>query len=77
VPIAADLGTTPDTVALAEVLAQRWASVVLSGAATGAQLASNLRATDLDIGPDRQSRLAALAEPSNQYWQTRSRMSWA
>jgi aryl-alcohol dehydrogenase-like predicted oxidoreductase len=76
-PIAADLGTTPDTVALAAVLAQPWASVVLSGAATGAQLASNLRAIDLDIGPDRQSRLAALAEPSNRYWQTRSRMSWA
>ncbi len=38
----ARLRTTPDALALAAVLAQPWADVVLSGAATAEQLRSNL-----------------------------------
>ena len=40
-------GAPGDAVALAAALRQPWASIVLSGAATTAQLASNLRATNL------------------------------
>jgi aryl-alcohol dehydrogenase-like predicted oxidoreductase len=45
-------GTTPDALALAAVLAQPWADVVLSGAATVEQLRSNLAALELDADPD-------------------------
>src|SRR5438445_254592 len=41
---AARLGATPDALALAAVLAQPWADVVLSGAATPEHLRSNLGA---------------------------------
>jgi aryl-alcohol dehydrogenase-like predicted oxidoreductase len=47
---AARLGTTIDALALAVALAQPWADVVLSGAVTREQLASNLRA--LAVAPD-------------------------
>jgi aryl-alcohol dehydrogenase-like predicted oxidoreductase len=58
------------------VLRQPWATIALSGAATGAQLAANLRAATLALGSDRLGRLAACAEPSAQYWQKRSRLPW-
>jgi aryl-alcohol dehydrogenase-like predicted oxidoreductase len=76
IEIADELGTTPDAVALAAALHQPWATVVLSGAATGAQLASNLRAAALTAGPDQLARLAALAEPSARYWQHRAQLAW-
>jgi aryl-alcohol dehydrogenase-like predicted oxidoreductase len=53
-----------DAVALAAVLQQPWASIVLSGAATTQQLASNLRAETLAIDPAR-------------YWQDRSQLPWS
>jgi aryl-alcohol dehydrogenase-like predicted oxidoreductase len=62
-----------DAVALAAILAQPWADVVLSGAATGAQLASNLRALDVPVDLE---RLAPLAEPPAAYWKTRSGLPW-
>jgi aryl-alcohol dehydrogenase-like predicted oxidoreductase len=40
-------GTTPDALAIAAVLAQPWADVVLSGASTPEMLASNLKAFDV------------------------------
>jgi aryl-alcohol dehydrogenase-like predicted oxidoreductase len=66
-------GAPPDQVALAAILHQPWADVVLSGAATGAQLASNLRALVAPVDPE---RLAALAEPPAAYWKTRSGLAW-
>jgi aryl-alcohol dehydrogenase-like predicted oxidoreductase len=71
---AAALGTTLDTLAMAAALAQPWADVVLSGAATSEQLRSHLRAIDLavDIGP---SVLAA--EPPDAYWCRRGRLAWS
>jgi aryl-alcohol dehydrogenase-like predicted oxidoreductase len=74
--IADDLTSTPDAVALAAVLHQPWATLVLSGVATTAQLAANLRATGLTLTPDHLVRLAALAEPTGQYWQRRSQLTW-
>ena len=65
-------GVGPDAVAIGAVLAQPWCDVVLSGAVTSDQLASNAAAVSFD--PD---ELAELAEPAEQYWATRSRRPWA
>lgn len=70
---ARSLGVTPDAVALAAVLAQPWASIVLSGAATKKQLASNVAATKLNISS---SEFAHLAESPVEYWATRSALNW-
>jgi aryl-alcohol dehydrogenase-like predicted oxidoreductase len=59
-----------DAEALAAALAQPWATVVLSGAASVAVLQSNLRARDIEpgeLGP---------AENSAAYWARRSSLSW-
>ncbi len=74
--IAEELATTPDAVALGAALRQPWATVVLSGAATSAQLASNLGAATLTMGSDQLARLAALAESTARYWRHRSRLAW-
>ena len=66
-----------DAVALAAVAAQPWADIVLSGAATVAQLESNLAAARLRIAPDQLDRLSAVAMPAQEYWAQRSRMVWA
>ncbi|WP_127502653.1 aldo/keto reductase [Actinoplanes solisilvae] len=65
-----------DAEALAAILAQPWATVVLSGAATGAQLASNLSAATLTLSPARLADLEKLAEPAEIYWATRSSLAW-
>jgi len=70
---ARERGVGADAIALAVVLAQPWAGVVLSGASTPAMLDSNLRARELDLGPD---FLAELAEPADDYWERRSQLSW-
>jgi aryl-alcohol dehydrogenase-like predicted oxidoreductase len=71
---AADLGATPDAVALAAVLRQPWARIALSGAATTAQLAANLAAESLDLGAQ---SFDALAEDPPAYWRTRADLSWS
>jgi aryl-alcohol dehydrogenase-like predicted oxidoreductase len=68
---AAAAGTVPDALAIAAALARPWASVVLSGAATVAQLQSNLRADGLAV-----PALPDLAEPPVDYWGGRSRRPW-
>jgi aryl-alcohol dehydrogenase-like predicted oxidoreductase len=75
--LAADLGATPDAVALAAVLDQPWARIVLSGAATSAQLAANLAAGSLTLTAAHRRRLAALAETPAAYWQIRANLSWS
>jgi aryl-alcohol dehydrogenase-like predicted oxidoreductase len=60
-------------VALAAVFAQPWADVVLSGAASSAQLLSNLDAGRVRLAPD---ELASLTEPAEQYWATRASLAW-
>jgi len=71
------LGTTPDALALAAALARPWADVVLSGAATAAQLRSNLRALAVVWGGEAEAALAGLAEDSGAYWQRRQRLAWS
>lgn len=74
--VAAETDQGCDAVALAFVLREPWAGVVLSGAATTAQLASNLHAAVVDLDEDRAARLAALAEEPGAYWETRGRLPW-
>jgi aryl-alcohol dehydrogenase-like predicted oxidoreductase len=74
--VARRLGASPDAVALAAVLAQPWVDVVLSGAATSEQLASNLAAWELRWEDDAAASLADLAEEPESYWQERSDMQW-
>jgi aryl-alcohol dehydrogenase-like predicted oxidoreductase len=74
--VAADLDTTVDAVAVAAVLAQPWADVVLSGAATVEQLDSNLAATAVDYDDAAARELAGLAEPPGRYWAARSDLAW-
>jgi aryl-alcohol dehydrogenase-like predicted oxidoreductase len=73
--IAAELGSTPDAVALAAALRQPWARIVLSGAATTEQLAANLSAEALTASLD--DRVSAMAEKPDAYWQTRAALPWA
>ncbi|MEV1082935.1 aldo/keto reductase [Streptomyces sp. NPDC050211] len=65
-----------DAVALALVLRQPWAGVVLSGAATVVQLASNLHAAVVDLDDAQLSRLAALVEEPSAYWERRGQLPW-
>ncbi len=67
-------GVTPDALALAFVLAQPWADMVLSGASTPEMLGSNLAAASgvrFDSG-----LLDALGEDPRAYWEKRSAMEW-
>ncbi|MFE2489193.1 aldo/keto reductase [Streptomyces sp. NPDC057927] len=74
--IAEGTGLGADAVALALILRQPWAGVVLSGAATSAQLASNLHAAVVDLDEDQLTRLAALAEDPDVYWERRGQLPW-
>ena len=78
---AGEAGIAIDTLALAAVLAQPWAGVVLSGAARVEHLASNVAA--VAVAAERAAwlagwlpRLCALAEPAEQYWQRRAGLAW-
>jgi aryl-alcohol dehydrogenase-like predicted oxidoreductase len=69
--LAAARGVTEDAIALAAALAQPWASVVLSGAVTRAQLDDNLAA--LAVG---QLPALGLAEAPDAYWAERAARPW-
>jgi aryl-alcohol dehydrogenase-like predicted oxidoreductase len=73
---AQELNTTVDALSLAACLAQPWATIVLSGAATVAHLQSNLRARHVQWTPEIASRLESLVESPEQYWATRSALAW-
>jgi aryl-alcohol dehydrogenase-like predicted oxidoreductase len=70
------LATTPDALALAAVLAEPWADVVLSGAATVDQLISNLSAVQLPLDAATLASLDSLVEDPARYWSTRSALPW-
>lgn len=65
-----------DAVAIAAVLHQPFVDVVLSGAATVAQLRSNVVAVDLDLEPNVLAALGDLTEGPDAYWTTRSQLAW-
>ncbi|MFE5758670.1 aldo/keto reductase [Streptomyces massasporeus] len=74
--IAEATGLGCDAVALAVILRQPWAGVVLSGAATTNQLASNLHAAVVDLDDDQLTRLATLVEEPPVYWERRAQLPW-
>jgi aryl-alcohol dehydrogenase-like predicted oxidoreductase len=70
-------GTTPDALALAVVLAQPWADVVLSGAASVNEVESNITAQTLQLDSQRAERLLdSLQQDSFRYWKTRAALPW-
>ncbi|GHA29169.1 oxidoreductase [Streptomyces tauricus] len=74
--IAEEAGVGSDAVALAFVLRRPWAGVVLSGAATTNQLASNLHAAVVDLDDGQVARLDTLAEEPTAYWEYRGTLPW-
>jgi aryl-alcohol dehydrogenase-like predicted oxidoreductase len=70
------LDTTIDALAIAAVLAQPWADVVLSGATTVEQLKSNLDALNVSWDADAATRLSKLSQPRQLYWNERSELAW-
>lgn len=70
------LGTRLDALALAAVLAQPWADVVLSGAANADQLTSNVGAHGVVWDSEASCLVGALAESPDEYWTIRSRLTW-
>ena len=70
---AGQAGATLDAFALAAVLAQPWADMVLSGAATTAAFDSNLSALELELDP---AVLESLAEDPAMYWAERAALPW-
>jgi aryl-alcohol dehydrogenase-like predicted oxidoreductase len=70
------LGCGRDALALAAALARPWADVVLSGAATSQQLASNLSALDVAWTDPAAVLASSLAEPADRYWSTRASLAW-
>ena len=74
--LASGTGEAPDVVALAAVLREPWADVVLSGAATTGQLDANISAPAAHLTDDRMEQLSAMAEPAAAYWQHRASLPW-
>ena len=65
-----------DREAIAAALANPWADVVLSGAVTRDQLASNVQAVLTPLSEEELAGLTPLAEPRDQYWSERSQLHW-
>lgn len=70
------LETTVDALAVAAVLYNPWVDVVLSGAATSDQLIANLGALHVAYDDQAHETLAELVEAPNDYWATRSALTW-
>jgi aryl-alcohol dehydrogenase-like predicted oxidoreductase len=62
--------------ALGVVLAQPWADVVLSGAATLEALKSNLTAVVVELPEGLGSELEELPVEPTRYWEERSALPW-
>lgn len=77
---AATAAKTADAVAIGAALAQPWATLVLSGAVSAAQLHANLAALRPDGEPDaslHQALTEQLAENPAAYWSQRSARPWS
>lgn len=70
------LDTTIDALALAAILAEDWADVVLSGAAQTDHLLSNIKALDLPWTDELGQRLQVLREAPEAYWTFRKGLAW-
>lgn len=69
-------GVGMDSIALAFVLAQPWAHIVLSGAAVETHLISNVQATEVHLSKDELEHLQQFAQPVLAYWHERSALEW-
>ncbi|HYR95619.1 MAG TPA: aldo/keto reductase, partial [Candidatus Binatus sp.] len=74
---AATCGCGVDQVALAFVLERPFVDVVLSGAATAAQLSSHTGALEVTLDDPTHSALAVLRESPEDYWRTRASLPWS
>src|SRR3954469_15320 len=74
--LAQRLHTTPDALALAFVLNEPWADVILLGAATAEQVDSNLRALEISLSPENLEAIGQLRQRPAEYWGRRSRLPW-
>jgi aryl-alcohol dehydrogenase-like predicted oxidoreductase len=75
--VAAAHAVEVDAVAIALALANPWVDVVLSGAVTTRQLASNLAALSVSLSASDLDALATLGEPSERYWSLRQASRWS
>jgi len=73
---AAAASVTPDALAIGAALSQPWATVVLSGAVSAAQLDANLAALRL-AGPLASRLTDTMAESATDYWAERSARPWS
>jgi aryl-alcohol dehydrogenase-like predicted oxidoreductase len=74
--IATRHASTADAVAIAAVLEQPWADVVLSGAVAPSHLRSNAGALALTLDDEDRDALRAKAEPPDRYWAARAARPW-
>jgi aryl-alcohol dehydrogenase-like predicted oxidoreductase len=74
--VAQAAGVTADALAIGAVLSRPWVDVVLSGAATEAQLASNLTALDVRVDATHLAAMRTIAESPEAYWTRRSQLPW-
>jgi len=70
------LGTKVDAFSLAAAIAQPWSDIVLSGAATIAQMRSNAEAVHVEWDAAAEDATRAMAESPEEYWETRSHLPW-
>lgn len=73
---AARFSTSIDALAIAAALAQPWADIVLSGAATADQLQSNLKALDVEWDEQAAEHLDHIRESPSTYWSKRDELEW-
>jgi len=73
---AAQRATTLPGLALAAALAQPWADVILSGAATVAHLEANVKALAVPWDAALGEQLGAVAEAPAAYWTARGQLAW-
>jgi aryl-alcohol dehydrogenase-like predicted oxidoreductase len=69
-------GASIDQVAMATALGQPWTDVVLSGAVTAEQLASNVGALGVSLTEEDWDELASVAEDAEIYWSRRNALPW-
>jgi len=74
--VAERLGCAADAVALAFVAKESWADIVLLGAATEEQVASNLRAREVKLTAEDLRLLEGMRVPAKEYWSQRARLAW-
>lgn len=74
--MAETLGTTADALAIRVAMEQAWGDVVLSGATTTAQLASNLKAAEISLPAGFLEEVDEMAEDSDKYWARRKKLKW-